>query len=93
MAMMVDWDTHWYGRDCTYPSSGWKASAAHGVGTVMSLASAPAGRGGQARGRRSCGRLTDPFMMWLVNVLVHAGVMLQAMNPVDGKIVESQVQY
>ena len=32
-------------------------------------------------------------MMWFVDVLVHAGVMLQAMNPVDGKIVESHVQY
>jgi hypothetical protein len=29
-----DRDTHWYGRDCTYPSSGWNASAAHGVGTI-----------------------------------------------------------
>lgn len=28
--------THWYGNDWTYPSSGWKASAAHGVGTEIS---------------------------------------------------------
>lgn len=28
--------THWYGSDWTYPSSGWNARAAHGVGTEMS---------------------------------------------------------
>lgn len=59
----------------------------------MSSALAPAGNG-KARFEVAglCERLTNPFMMWLVNVLVHAGVMLQAMNPVDGKIVESHVQ-
>lgn len=30
-------------------------------------------------------------MMGLVNVLVHAGMMLQAMDPVDGEIIESHV--
>jgi hypothetical protein len=30
--------------------------------------------------------------MWLVNVLIHAGVMFQAMNPVDSNIVETHVQ-
>jgi hypothetical protein len=25
--------TYWYGSDWTYPSSGWNAKAAHGVGT------------------------------------------------------------
>jgi len=25
--------THWYGRDCAYPSTGWKARADQGVGT------------------------------------------------------------
>lgn len=28
--------SHWYGSDWTYPSSGWKARAAHGVGTEIS---------------------------------------------------------
>ena len=32
-------------------------------------------------------------MVWLVDVLVHAGVMLEAMDPVDGNIVESHVQH
>lgn len=34
IAATGDRDTDWYGRDCTYPSSGWNASAAHGVGTI-----------------------------------------------------------
>jgi hypothetical protein len=33
----VECGTHWYGRDCAYPSSGWKASAAQGVGTDISI--------------------------------------------------------
>lgn len=33
--------TYWYGNDCTYPSRGWKANAAHGVGTIVTLAFAP----------------------------------------------------
>lgn len=40
----------------------------------------------------SCEGLTDPFVMRFVDVLVHAGVVLQAMNPVDGNVVEGQVQ-
>lgn len=82
----MDWDTHWYGRDCTYPSSGWKASAAHGVGTIMLSALATEVE------MRDYVRLTDPFVMWLVNILVHAGMMFQAMNPVDTNVIESHVQ-
>lgn len=37
-------------------------------------------------------RRTDPLVVWLVDVLVHAGVMLEAMDPVDGNIIERHVQ-
>ena len=42
---------------------------------------------------KDCREPTDPFVMRLVNVLVHAGVVLQAVDPVNGNIIESQVQY
>lgn len=50
----------------------------------------PLAHAGFARDRM---RLTDPFVMWLVDVLVDTGVMLQAMNPVDTDIVEGHVQH
>lgn len=46
----------------------------------------------EGRGGRLCEGLTDPFVMRLVNIFVHAGVMFQAMNPVDANIIESHVQ-
>jgi hypothetical protein len=35
---------------------------------------------------------TNPFMMWLVDVFVDTGMMFEAMDPVNGKIVESHIQ-
>lgn len=32
-------------------------------------------------------------MVWLVNVLVHTGVVLEAMDPVDGDVVECHVEH
>lgn len=37
-------------------------------------------------------RPTDPLVVWLVNVLVHTRVVLQAVDPVDGDVVECHVK-
>lgn len=37
--------------------------------------------------------LTDPLVVRLVNVLVHTGVVLEAMNPVDANVVKRHVQH
>jgi hypothetical protein len=44
------------------------------------------------KSQRSPGRGNNPFVVWLVDVFVHARVMFQTMNPVDGNIVETHVQ-
>lgn len=36
--------------------------------------------------------LTDPFVVWLVNVFVDAWVVLQTMDPVDADIIEGHVK-
>lgn len=43
-------------------------------------------------GGRKKKTLTDPLVVWLVNVFVNAWVVLQTMNPIDAKIVESHVR-
>lgn len=37
--------------------------------------------------------LTDPLVVRLVDVLVHTGVVLEAMNPVDANVVKRHVQH
>ena len=39
------------------------------------------------------GKHTNPLVVWLVDVLVDAGVVLEAVDPVNGNIVKSHVQY
>lgn len=71
----------WYGTDCRYPSTGWNAWDAKGVGTAASV--------NRCETKEPTTR-TDPFVMGLVNGLIKHGIVQDTMEPVYEIVSECQ---